>query len=180
MVLVIHAESLSSPRLWYIVLSRTGKIEKIDYINTCDLHCATYQLGRNEMFSLLEPTVMEIPLAKAPLGKDTSWIGATTGSGWHWLSTKFEKCKTPRNSGNRPTRGPIAILDVEGYGVRVNGREDYVGKRQELLMYTGKQQGGKAISNDSPLMIDAAYLSNLILVQQAFYRATAAALLQSP
>jgi hypothetical protein len=110
----------------------------------------TYQLGRNEIFLLLEPTVMETPLIKAPLGKDTSWIDATTGGGWHWLSTKFEKCKTPKNSENRPTGGPIAILDVEGYGVRVNGREDYVGKSQELPMYTREQQGGKAISSNSP------------------------------
>jgi hypothetical protein len=56
---------------------------------------------------------MEIPLTKAPLGKDTFWIGATMGCGWHWLFTKSTKCKTPRNSENRPTGAPIAIFDVE-------------------------------------------------------------------
>ena len=70
------------------------------------------------MFWLSEPTVMEIPLTKAPLGRDTFWIGTTTGCGWHWLFTKATKCKTPRSSGNKPTGGPIAILDVEGYDVR--------------------------------------------------------------
>jgi hypothetical protein len=67
------------------------------------------------MFWLLEPTVMEIPLTKAPLGKETFWIGATMGCGWHWLFTKVTKSIIPRNSGNSPTGGAIAILDVEGH-----------------------------------------------------------------
>lgn len=49
----------------------------------CGFHRRTYPLAKNEMFWLLEPTVMEIPLTKAPLGKDTFWMGATTGCGWH-------------------------------------------------------------------------------------------------
>jgi hypothetical protein len=61
---------------------------------------------------------MEIPLTKAPLGNDTFWIGATTGCGRHWLFTKVTKCEIPRNSENRSTGGPIAILDVEGCDVR--------------------------------------------------------------
>jgi hypothetical protein len=70
------------------------------------------------MFWLLEPTIKEIPLTEVPLGKDTFWMGATMGCGWHWLLTKITKCKTPRNSGNRPIRVPIAILDIKGYDVR--------------------------------------------------------------
>ena len=61
---------------------------------------------------------MEIPLTKAPLGKDTFWIGATRGCGWHWLLTEVVKCSTPKNSGNRPVGGPIAILNVKSYDVR--------------------------------------------------------------
>jgi hypothetical protein len=64
------------------------------------------------MFWLLEPTFIEIPLTKAPLGKDTFWIGATIGCGWHWLFAKATKCKTPRNSEKSPTGEPIARLGV--------------------------------------------------------------------
>jgi hypothetical protein len=91
-------------------------------IEACDLYCKTYPLAKNEMFWVLEPTVMEIPLTEAPLGKDTFWIGATTGCGWHWLFTKATKYKKPRNSGHRPSGGPIAILDVEVYDVREDQR----------------------------------------------------------
>jgi hypothetical protein len=79
--------------------------------------CNTYPLTKNEMFWPLEPTAIGTPRTKAPLGKDTFWIDAKIGCGWHSPFTKTEKRKTARNAGKKPTGCPISTFDVDGYNV---------------------------------------------------------------
>ncbi len=86
---------------------------------------------------------MEIPLTKAPLGKDTFWIGTTAGCGWHWLLAKAVKYKTPRNSRIGPTGRPIASLDIKRYDVR----ED---RRTRICWYIEEQQGDSVVSGNTP------------------------------